>query len=404
MRKLLRIARHEYIKVAGKRSFIISTIGFPLFFIAVMAFSIFMAVGSEDSRPLGVVDEAGVLAANVAPTERANGDKLVEVRRFADEAAAQAALRQGDIQAYYLLPAGYLSGDTVRLYYWDKTPATVTQRDFDYYLRANLVASLSAEVRERALAGPVVTARSADGQQEISGDGFLNFLLPFGIGFFFLIAVMSGGGYLLQAVTDEKENRTVEVMTTSVSPNQLIFGKALGLIAVALTQLLILLIVIVVGLAVGARFVDALQELRMPWPLLLIIVAFFLPSYTLIAGMMIAVGAAVTELRQGQQIVGALNMLFTLPYFFVIVFFTAPNSPLATLLTLFPTTAFITITMRWGMSTIPAWQIIASWLILVLSSVGMIWAAARVFRAGMLLYGQRLNFKAMLRAIGARAG
>lgn len=404
MRKLLRIARHEYVKVAGKRSFIISTVGFPLFFLAVMAFSIFMAVGGEDNRPLGVVDEAGVLAANVAPTERAGGDKLVEVRRFADETTARAALQQGDIQAYYLLPDGYLSGDNARLYYWDKTPATVTQRDFDYYLRANLVASLPAEVRERALAGPVVTARSADGQQEVSGDGFISFLLPFGIGFFFLIAVMSGGGYLLQAVTDEKENRTVEVMTTSVSPNQLIFGKALGLIAVALTQLLILLIVIVAGLAVGARFVDTLQDLRVPWSLLLIIVAFFLPSYTLIAGMMIAVGAAVTELRQGQQVVGILNMLFTLPYFFVIVFFTAPNSPLAVLLTLFPTTSFITITMRWGMSTIPAWQIIASWLILVLSSVGMIWAAARVFRVGMLLYGQRLNFKAMLRAIGARAG
>jgi ABC-2 type transport system permease protein len=108
-----------------------------------------------------------------------------------------------------------------------------------------------------------------------------------------------------------------------------------------------------------------LQAVRIPWSLLFMIALFYLPSYTLIAGMMIAVGAAVTELKQGQQIVGALNMLFTLPYFFVALFFTAPNSTLATILTLFPTTSFITLTLRWGMASIPAWEIIVSWVLLV---------------------------------------
>ncbi len=403
MRKLLRIARHEYVKVAGKRSFIVSTIGFPLFFIAIMAFSIYMSIGGSDGRALGVVDEAGVLVPQVAPTERASGEPLVAVRRFADEAAAQAALRDGQIQGYYLLPAGYLTGSPAKLYFWDKMPANAVQRDFDYYLRANLVEQVPADVRARALAGPEITARSADGQQEVSGNGLVNFMLPFGIGFFFLIAVMSAGGYMLQAVTDEKENRTVEVMATSVSPNQLIFGKALGLIGVSLTQLLILLAVIVAGLAVGARFVDVLQEVRVPWSLLLTIVLYFLPSFALIAGMMIAVGAAVTELRQGQQIVGVLNLLFTLPYFFVVVFFTAPNSPLATLLTLFPTTSFITVTLRWGVSTIPAWQLAASWLLLCASAVAMTWVAARIFRAGMLRYGQRLDLRGIVRAVSAQA-
>jgi len=96
-------------------------------------------------------------------------------------------------------------------------------------------------------------------------------------------------------------------------------------------------------------------------------------------------------------------MLFTLPYFFIIVFFTAPNSTLSVILTLFPTTSFITLTLRWGMTSIPAWEIIASWVLLAASSVLMIWAAARVFRAGMLRYGQRLEFKEMLRVIRARA-
>jgi ABC-2 type transport system permease protein len=154
---------------------------------------------------------------------------------------------------------------------------------------------------------------------------------------------------------------------------------------------------------IGARFITVLQEVRVPWSLLLLITLYFLPSFALISGMMIAVGAAVTELRQGQQLVGALNMLFTLPYFFVVVFFAAPNSTLSTLLTLFPTTSFITVNMRWGLATIPAWELIVSWVLLIASSVAMLWAASRVFRVGMLRYGQRLDLKGMLLAMRGRA-
>jgi ABC-2 type transport system permease protein len=170
-----------------------------------------------------------------------------------------------------------------------------------------------------------------------------------------------------------------------------------------LTQIAILIVVVVLGIVIGSRFVDFLAEVSVPWSLLLTIVVFFVPSFALIAGMMIAVGASVTELQQGQQLVGALNMLFTLPYFFVVVFFTAPNSTLATILTLFPTTAFTTITLRWGVASIPAWEMIVSWLLLAASGVAMVWAAARIFRVGMLRYGQRLGFKGMLQAVGGKA-
>lgn len=403
MRKLWVIARGEYIKITRKRSFLLGTIAMPVFFIAIMALSVVFAVSGTDARPIGYVDHAGALSAGAAPAENLRGDKLIEMRQYADDAAARAALEAGQIQAYYVLPIDYLATQGIQLYYWDKFPAETIQRDFDFLVRSKLAANLPAEVQTRLRDGVELTARSADGQQEISGKSFVNLLLPFFIGLFFMITVMGSGGYMLQAVTDEKENRTVEVMSTSVTPVQFIGGKALGLIAVALTQIAILVVVIVAGVMIGARFVDVLQEVRVPWSLLLLIAVYFLPSFALISGMMIAVGAAVTELRQGQQLVGALNMLFTLPYFFVVVFFTAPNSTLSMILTLFPTTSFITVTMRWGLATIPAWELIVSWSLLVASSVAMLWAAARVFRVGMLRYGQRLDFKSMLRALRARA-
>lgn len=403
MRKLWVIAKGEYRKITRKRSFVLGTIAVPVFFIAIMALSVVFAVSGTDARPIGYVDQAGVLAAGVTPTENSRGDKLIEIRPYADDAAARAALEAGQIQAYYVLPIDYLKTQDVRLYYWDKLPAETIRGDFDFLVRSKLVANLPAAVQTRLRDGVELTARSADGQQEISGKSFINLLLPFFIGLFFMITVMGSGGYMLQAVTDEKENRTVEVMSTSVAPMQFIGGKALGLIAVALTQIAILVVVIVAGVLIGARFIDVLREVRVPWSLLLLIAVYFLPSFALISGMMIAVGAAVTELRQGQQLVGALNMLFTLPYFFVVVFFTAPNSTLSTILTLFPTTSFITVTLRWGLATIPAWELIVSWVLLVASSVAMLWAAARVFRVGMLRYGQRLDLKGMLLALRARA-
>lgn len=403
MRKLLIIAKHEYSKIARKRSFVLGTLAMPVFFIAIMVLSVLFTVSGTDRRPLGYVDQSGVLTNAVVPSETARGEKLIELRGFADEAAARAALTAGDIQGYYVLPADYLSTHEVKLMYWDKIPADTLQRDFNYFMRVNLAAQLPPAVQTRAIQGAEVVARSADGRQEISGGGFFNFVLPFFVGFFFIITVMGAGGYLLQAVTDEKENRTVEIMATSVTPEQLIGGKALGLIGVALTQIAILIVVVVLGITIGSRFIDFLREVSVPWSLLLTIVVYFVPSFALIAGMMIAVGASVTELQQGQQLVGVLNMLFTLPYFFVIVFFTAPNSTLATILTLFPTTSFTTITLRWGVASIPVWEMIVSWVLLVASSGLMVWAAARVFRVGMLRYGQRLDVKGMLQAVRARA-
>jgi ABC-type Na+ efflux pump permease subunit len=99
MRKLWVIARGEYFKIVRKRSFVLGTIAIPLFFIAIMVLSVAFAVGGTDGRPIGYVDQAGVLAAGVTPTENSRGDKLIEIRQFTDEAAARSALDGGQIQA-----------------------------------------------------------------------------------------------------------------------------------------------------------------------------------------------------------------------------------------------------------------------------------------------------------------
>jgi ABC-2 type transport system permease protein len=257
-------------------------------------------------------------------------------------------------------------------------------------------------VRGRLLEGPSITVRDIVSKREFSESSIINVIMPFVASFFFYIATMSGAGYMVRVVADEKESRTIEIMITSVTPGQLIGGKALGLLAAALTQLSIYVIAAVVALRVAAPSVEPLREATVPWAYLGVMALFFLPSYALISAVMIAIGAAVTEMQQGQQVAGILSLFFMLPLFLIMLLFENPGQPAGVLMTIFPTTAFLTISLRWGLGTVPVWQLAVSWVLLVASAIFMVWAAARVFRAGMLRYGQPLNLKAAVAAIRGR--
>ena len=247
-----------------------------------------------------------------------------------------------------------------------------------------------------------MTLRSLDGRRQIDPSSIVDALLPFLAGFLFILATVSSSGYLLQALTAEKENRTAEVMITTLTPLQLVGGKSVGLMAVSLTQLAIWLGVAIAAIAVAGRYVPELRGLHVSPDLIVIILLYFLPAYALIAGLMTAIGAIMPDQQQGQQIAGLLNMMFFVPYFLAAILFTNPNGPLAVALTLFPTTAFTAITVRWGMTTIPTWQLAASWIILVVSAILCVVFAAQIFRVGMLTYGQRLDARSIRTALGRR--
>ena len=234
---------------------------------------------------------------------------------------------------------------------------------------STLAASAPAGVQQRLIEGSQVTLRSLDGRRQIDPSSIVDALLPFLAGFLFIMATVSSSGYLLQALTAEKENRTAEVMITSLTPLQLVGGKSVGLMAVSLSQLAIWLGVAIAAIAVAGRYVPELRGLHVSPDLIVIILLYFLPAYALIAGLMTAIGAIMPDQQQGQQIAGLLNMMFFVPYFLAAILFANPNGPLAVALTLFPTTAFTAISVRWGMTTIPTWQLAASWVILVVSAV-----------------------------------
>jgi ABC-2 type transport system permease protein len=398
VRNLWLVAKHEYRRMVIRRGFVFGTLAVPLGIVALIGLAIFVEKSGENNSPLGYVDRAGALDATVQAS-LPDADDRIEIRAFPDTETALVALERDEIQAFFVFPPDYLQTLRTDLYYLEEPPDEDVWGEFDDFVRRNLIATLPSEVQQRVFEGPDPTLKDISSHREFSKNSIINVILPFVASMFFFIATMSAAGYMMRVVADEKENRTMEVMVTSVTPGQLIGGKAAGLLAASLTQLSIYILAAIVGLKIAAPYVKELQQAAVPWTYLGVIALFFFPAYALISAVMIALGGAVTEIDQGQQVAGVLSLIFMVPLFLIGVLFANPAHPAIVALSLFPPTAFMTISLRWGLGTIPTWQLGVSWVLLVAAAAFMVWAAARIFRAGMLRYGQPLNLKGVMAAL-----
>jgi ABC-2 type transport system permease protein len=404
MRNSWLVAKHEYRRTVVRRGFVIATLAVPLGMALLIAFGILVEGLGKSNLPIGYVDHAGILESSqyAAPPQGSEGvsdRSLAQVRAYTDEEAALSALEREEIQAVFVLPPNYLETLHTELYYLEEPPSEEAWSDFADLIRINLVATLPEEIQARVLEGPSITVHDTVSNREFGESSVINIILPFVATFFFFFATMFAAGYMLGVVANEKENRTMEVMVTSVTPGQLIGGKTAGLLAASLTQLSIYVVAAVIGLKVAAPYIPELQQATVPWDYLGIMALFFFPSYALVAAIMVAIGGAVGELQQGQQVAGILNLFFMLPIFLLPVIFQDPSHPLVVAFSIFPTTSFLTISLRWGLGTVPLWQIGVGWVLLVATAILTVWAAARVFRAGMLRYGQPLSIRAAVAAL-----
>ena len=395
MHNLWLVAKHEFRRTVVRRGFLFATLLVPVMIVAPIALVILVESMSENRSPLGYVDYSGSLDV----TRQAmlpDADERIEIRAFPDEATARAALENEQIQVYFVLPASYPQVLKVDLYYLQKPPSNDAWRAFDDFVRANLVARLPSDVQQRVFEGTDVTVHDIVSNRDFGDFGIVNALLPLAATLFFFFTTMSASGYMIGVVANEKENRTMEILLTSMTPGQLIGGKLIGLLAATLTQLAVYVAAIVVGVTLATPHVPELQHMTVPWSYLGVMALFFIPSYALLAALMVAIGGAVTDLQQGQQIAGMLNLVFAIPLLLALVIFENPGSPAVTAMTLFPTSAFMSIALRWQVGTVPAWQLVASWTILAATVILMVWVAARIFRAGMLRYGNPLSLKSAL--------
>jgi ABC-2 type transport system permease protein len=392
------VAKHEFIRVVARRGFVLATLAIPLGLALIIGMTILAVSLSQNNDPIGYVDRASILDLDRRSMLPDPDGRLV-ILSFPDEASARAALEAHEIQALFVFPPDYPANLTLDLYYLEEPPRSSLWREFDDFVRANLAAGLPDDVRGRLLEGNQVTVTDVTSNRTYGEEEAAGTILPLIVMFLFFFVSMASSGYLLQVVTEEKENRTMEVMVTSVTPEQLITGKAVGLLGSSLAQIIIYLGAGVLGVIVARPYVEFLEFLRFPLSYVVVFTLFFIASFALLAGIMIAIGAMVTEFQQGQQAAGLLNLLFVIPFFIIPVILEQADSPVALILTYFPTTSMLTVALRWTLGSIPVWQVASSWVLLAASAALMIWAASRIFRVGMLRYGQQLTLKSALAAV-----
>jgi ABC-2 type transport system permease protein len=140
-----------------------------------------------------------------------------------------------------------------------------------------------------------------------------------------------------------------------------------------------------------------LKTISVPPESALLILVVMLPTFVMLGGLMAAIGATVTESREGQQIVSLFTLPTWIPYFLIYPLMTSPNSLLALIMTFIPFTAPLTVIIRSGFTQLPFWQIALSVFILVVCAAGSLWLAGRAFRLGMLNYGKRLSLLSIFR-------
>jgi len=391
MRQILRMALHEYTRHVLRRRFVIALL-MPLFmivFISAILTVIITLVDQSDRGAIAYVDPVGALSQASAPADALN--TFVRVGSI-DE--ARAMLRDGTAIAAYALAPDFGATRSAELIFWERRPSRDVERAFERFAATSLLADQPPEIRQRIIEAPSFTFKSSDGTRVTDEIGLIaGFVIPIVLGILFIVALFSGAQYLMQAVIEEKENRTMEVIVTSISPLQLMSGKVLGLAGVGLTQVVTWTSALLIALSLASQRLPFLKAVRVEPGFIAVALLMFVLEYLLFAALMGAIGSLVTSAKDGQNLSGPLVLLAMTPEFFIPVFFIAPNGPIAVGLSLFPLSAPLALLLRYAAAPVPIWQVLLAMALLAASVVGALWLASRVFRIGMLEYGRRVSLK-----------
>jgi len=201
---------------------------------------------------------------------------------------------------------------------------------------------------------------------------------------------MFGVTSLISGLGEEKESRLIEVLFSSVSVRQLLTSKVLALGTAGLLQVLVWLISapLLLDLA-SSSFGDLIRGIEIPANFIALGVVYFILGYLLFAVLSIGVGAISSNATEGNTIAMFYTMTSFIPLWFSALLFNFPDSPVWVVLTIFPLTAPIQTMLRLGITDIPLWQILTNIGVLVLSIIGGIYFAIKIFRLYMLMYGKR---------------
>jgi ABC-2 type transport system permease protein len=239
---------------------------------------------------------------------------------------------------------------------------------------------------------PRATAKAVTAEGDKKSSEAAKILIPGAFMFLLWISVFTCGNYLLTSTIEEKSTRVMEVLLSAVSPLQLMTGKILGQMCVGL-----MILVFYAGAGVMGLVLVSMMHIIDPMNLVYLGI-YFIIAFALIASLMAAVGAAVSDIKEAQSLLGPIMLVLVIPMMLWFPILRNPNSMFAQVCSFIPPISpFIMVLRLAGSEPVPLWQIIASIIAGFFFVVVFLWAAAKVFRIGVLMYGKPPNFRTLIK-------
>lgn len=424
--------RREFLSRVQKKTFLLSTILLPLFIFGFYALIIYFSVKGKENLHIAIADQSGQLEGKMESNTTVRFSFLKET----DPQKLQALLHAKTYDGYIVIPAGFKGDKKDSLQYTSlSSVGLMTKESIQDRINKGL-----EKIRLQGLLAPGVSLSQLDSAHaEInltvskagkSGSTGFAYALGFICGILIYMVLFIYGAMVMRGVMEEKTNRIAEVIVSSVKPFQLMMGKIFGIGAVGLVQFLIWGFLIMAlqlslplifpglldqaaaaqetanipgGMSANSPQANAVRQImqnmsNVNMPLILLcFIGYFLGGYLIYSSLFAAVGSAVNEDPQDAQ---QLMLPITMPIIFSFVIMTQainnPDGGLALFGSLFPLSSPIVMMARLPYG-VPGWQLILSFVLLILGFLGTTWLAARIYRTGILMYGKKPTWKEMMR-------
>lgn len=395
------VIRREYLQRVRSKWFIAATAGGPLVMAALIVVPAWLAIqGGRDGYNLAVVDGTGVLYEELAPRLENGGFEVEQVRWHADVVTElRARANEGELGGFIMVDELTLeTGEAI--YYSMDVPSALRQVTVQTSVaRTALEYQLEQQgVDPEGLLGggelqvEVISAAGSDVRDPQFGVAYFGAFFLYMVILLYAVAVM-------RATLEEKTSRIVEVIISSMKPSELMLGKIVGVCAVSLTQMAIwiaaavTLFMVAIPMMIAARpelaNLENLREIAPGAGLIALFLGFFLFGFLMYSGLYAAVGAMCNTDEEAQQAQFPMIMLLIVPIVMVTPIIQAPNTPMATGLSLFPLFSPILMWARVSGGGVPAWQVALSFVLMALMVWFIAWVAGRIYKVGILMSGKR---------------
>jgi ABC-2 type transport system permease protein len=398
MHNLGTVFRFEVSRTLKKKSFWIMALSFPLLIMIVFVIVFFSNKTTDEAAQqtknqqfsIAVTDESGVVSPAIIGALKA--------QQVTDKQGTIDKVLDGKLDAYFYYPKD-LNKNKVEVY--AKDVGLFNNGRYEGVAKLLLQQSIAGKVdpQTTAILQDKVNFNSVTYKNGKQFDGFKELIAPglFLVMFYFLIAMF--GSQMLTSTTEEKENRVIEMILTTIEARTLIIGKILSLIVLAGIQICIILVPTIVGYLLFREQLQlpSLDLTQIPLDPLRISIgaAIFTLSFLLFTGLLVAIGAAAPTAKEAGGFFGVIMILIFGPLYAFTLFISQPDSMLVKILSFFPLTAPIPLMLRNAVGNLSVIDALIAIAILAVSAVIALAIAVRMFRYGALEYSRRLSLSVL---------